>query len=63
MFAVLTISKGKLTVNLSKILFFYEQKTGTRLEMEDGTLFDVMESYCELNTILHQYNALKVAKK
>ena len=63
MFAVLTISKGKITVNLAKILFFYEQKTGTRLEMEDGTLFDVKESYGELNTILHQYNALKVAKK
>lgn len=62
MFAVLTLSKGKISVNLSKILFYYEQKTGSRLEMEDGTLLDVKEPYTEINAIMHQYNALKVAK-
>ncbi len=61
MFAVLTIkSKGTFTINLSKVLFFYDSKKGTRLEMEDGTLLDVLEDYEKINLLLDGFNALKI---
>lgn len=60
MFGVFTDSKNKFTVNLSKILFFYATKTGTRLEMEDGTVLEVKESYGDVNHLLELHNALYI---
>ena len=59
MFVVLTTSRGKYTINFAKVLFFYEYKKGTRLEMEDGTLIDVEESRYDIESALHSFNALK----
>ena len=37
-------SKGETVyINPRKILFFYEHKDKTRIEMEDGTVFDVKQ--------------------
>ena len=37
-------SKGETVyINPRKILFFYEHKDKTRIEMEDGTAFDVKQ--------------------
>lgn len=51
MLAVLETTKGLYTVNLTKILFFYPTKSGkaARLEMEDGTLVDLVNPYDEIN--------------
>ena len=51
MLAVLETTKGLYTVNLTKILFFYPIKSGkaARLEMEDGTLVDLVEPYDDVN--------------
>lgn len=46
-------SKGEsVTVNAEKILFLYARKNGTRLELEDGTPFDVDESYENIRQML-----------
>ena len=47
MLAALETTKGLYAVNLTKILFFYPIKSGkaARLEMEDGTLVDLVEPY------------------
>ena len=58
MFAVLTTSRGKYTINLAKVLFFYEYKKGTRVEMEDGTIIDVEESVYDLQYTLSVFDAI-----
>ena len=58
MFAVLTTSRGKYTINLAKVLFFYEYKKGTRVEMEDGTIIDVEESVYDLQCTLSVFDAI-----
>ena len=54
MLAVRETTTGLQTVNLAKILFFYPVKSGNaaRLEMEDGTIMDVLTPYDELNAKL-----------
>ena len=51
MLTVLDTTKGLYTVNLAKVLFYYPIKSGkgARLEMEDGTLIDLVLSYDEVN--------------
>lgn len=63
MFAVLTTAKGAFSVNLTKILFFYTYRKGTRLEMEDGTLLDVEETFPQINSVLAYFNALRSVEK
>ena len=58
MFAVLTTPRGKYTINLAKVLFFYEYKKGTRVEMEDGTIIDVEESVYDLQCTLSVFDAI-----
>ena len=58
MFAVLTTSRGKYTINFAKVLFFYEYKKGTRVEMEDGTIIDVEESVYDVHHRLSFFNAI-----
>ena len=51
MLTVLDTTRGLYTVNLAKVLFYYPIKSGkgARLEMEDGTLIDLVLSYDEVN--------------
>ena len=51
MLTVLETTKGPYTVNLAKVLFYYPIKSGkgARLEMEDGTLMDLVTPYDEVN--------------
>ena len=51
MLMVVDTTKGLYTVNLAKVLFYYPIKSGkgARLEMEDGTLIDLVTPYDEVN--------------
>lgn len=48
MFLVLSTSKGPYCLNFSKALFFRPYKDCTRIDMEDGTIIDVLISFDEL---------------
>ena len=45
MFMVLYLSKGKVSINVDKILFFCKAKKGTSITLDDGTILDIDEPY------------------
>lgn len=51
-FIELHVKGESMTFNVDKILFVYARKSGTRLELEDGTPFDVDEPYEKLLPML-----------
>ena len=56
MFVELTTKFGKYVVNVNNILFFYSSKKGSKLELVDGTTFDVEEKYDLLCRIFYSKN-------
>ncbi len=49
MFVDLHTTKGAILVCLSKLMFITENKNGCRIFFDDGTYFDILESYQEVS--------------
>lgn len=45
MFIEFATSKGRICINVNKVLFFGESKKGTSVILEDGTVIDLDEPY------------------
>ena len=58
MFVVLNQKETIFTINLDKIQVFYPMKDGTRIELEDGTIIDVKESFEQINDHLRYISLL-----
>ena len=41
----LYLSKGQVSINVDKILFFCKAKKGTSITLDDGTILDIDEPY------------------
>lgn len=54
MFLVLPTSKGEYCLNFNKALFFRPFKDFTRIDMEDGTIIDVLITFENLVNLLSQ---------
>lgn len=48
MFMKLSLTKGRICINVDKVLFFCETKKGTSITLEDGTMIDIDEAYDEM---------------
>lgn len=48
MFMELSLTKGRICINVNKVLFFCETKKGTSITLEDGTMIDIDEAYDEM---------------
>lgn len=44
----LSLTKGRICINVDKVLFFCETKKGTSITLEDGTMIDIDEAYDEM---------------
>ena len=58
MFIELTTKFGKYVVNVNNILFYYESRKGSTMELVDGTTLDVEEKYDNLCRIFSSQNLL-----
>ena len=58
MFLELTTKHGKYVVNVNNILFYYESRKGSSIELVDGTILDLEEKYDYLCRIFSSQNLL-----
>lgn len=50
MVVLFTTKRGMIGINSDKVLFIAENTKGTRIELEDGTPIDVLETITEVVT-------------
>ena len=48
MFMELSLTKGRICINVDKVLFFCETNKGTSITLEDVTMIDIDEAYDEM---------------
>ena len=58
MFLEVVTKHGKYVVNVNNILFYYESRKGSTIELVDGTILDVEEKYDYLCRIFSSQNLL-----
>ena len=58
MFVELRQKETVFTINVNKIQVYYPVKDGTRIEMEDGTIIDVIETYDAISEFLRGFSLL-----
>ena len=62
MIVQLTAKRGKVAVNTDKVLFATDNGKYTRIEIEDGTPIDVIESIEEVCSICNVKKSIENAK-